>query len=49
MGNPNDYDDDKYLEASNELDSAVASLWAAGAELEDIEEIFKNALENHCG
>lgn len=29
--NPNSYDDTAYAEAADELEAAVAALWAAGA------------------
>jgi hypothetical protein len=44
--NPNEYDDEAFLKASNELMDAVAMLWEAGAEVKDIEGEFKNAMEN---
>lgn len=50
MPNPNEYDDDAFLEASNGFQGSVTQsidkLWAAGASMEDIQGEWENALEN---
>lgn len=46
MKNPNEYDDDAYTKASNELFEAVANLWNAGASQNDIESDFAAAMDN---
>lgn len=49
MDNPNEYSDDDYAHYSVELNSAVVSLWEAGASLGDIEAELESALENATG
>jgi hypothetical protein len=44
--NPNRYDDEEFTRWSVQADTAIVALWEAGASLENIEEIVKNALEN---
>jgi len=44
MENPNEYDDDAYTQAANELFEAVMGLWAAGASEDDISGLFDNAM-----
>lgn len=36
MENPNEYDDDAFVEASNNLSDAINAMWEAGASIEDI-------------
>ena len=44
MENPNEYNDDLFTEAVNELTGAVASMWEAGASPENIADAVKDAL-----
>jgi len=44
--NPNEYDDHSFAHYSSAVDSAIGGLWEAGASLDNIEEIVRNALEN---
>jgi hypothetical protein len=44
--NPNEYDDAAFCKANLNLVDAVQQLWDAGAEVEDIQNSVKNALEN---
>lgn len=46
MENPNEYDDDAYLRAMDELVSAVVAMWEAGASLDNIAEEVRNGLDN---
>lgn len=46
MDNPHEYDDEQFVNASNDLDEAVGSLWEAGASEDDIKGAFENALQN---
>lgn len=45
LENPHEYDDDRYTSASNDLFSAVSSLWEASADEQDIQSQFDQALE----
>ena len=47
--NPNPYDEEKYIKASDELFDSVAGLWEAGATKKGIEEEFKDALRENVG
>lgn len=44
--NPNEYNDDKFREASLKLQDAVVELWGAGAEEEDIRGECEHAIGN---
>lgn len=44
--NPNEYDDEKFLKADLKLVDAIQDMWDAGAEVEDIQNSVKVALEN---
>jgi hypothetical protein len=50
MINPNEYDDDAYVKASNDLieklPQLLDALWQAGAELKDIAEDITGAFES---
>jgi len=49
MENPNEYNDEAYTSASNDLFSAISGLWEAGADEQDIQSQFDQALENAQG
>ena len=42
--NPNEYDDEAYTQASNDLFDAIFAMWEAGAAEDDIQAIVKDAL-----
>lgn len=44
--NPNEFNDDAYMKATEALQAAVADLWEAGATRDDIRGEFDNALKN---
>ena len=44
MDNPNEYDDEAYLKAHAALIEAVASMWEAGADEDDIMDSAKSAI-----
>jgi hypothetical protein len=50
MDNPNEYDDNAFMEASNELQGNLTEmlnqLWEAGAQLSDIEAEIAIAIDN---
>lgn len=46
INNPNDYNDEKYTEASVKLYAAVASMWSAGSSLDHIAETIQSALDD---
>lgn len=43
--NPNEYDDAAYMAGHEALFLAVADLWMAGASEDDIQNIFRRAME----
>lgn len=43
--NPNEYDDESFTNASNGLVGYVSELWEAGASIDDIQNVIKDALE----
>lgn len=47
--NPNEYDEDRYNQASGELNSGVEELWEAGATEDDIRAQFDSALKSAKG
>ncbi len=44
--NPNEYNDDQYLNAELTLFDVIQRMWSAGGDVEQIEESLKTALEN---
>lgn len=47
--NPNEYNEDQFLEGSMRLIDVVADLWEAGASEDDIRAETENAIENVGG
>lgn len=45
MPNPNEVNEKELVEAKSALENAVKRLWQAGADFEDIDEMFNEALE----
>lgn len=46
MANPNPYDDFKYIDAVEAVNSAIDKLWAAGASEEDMDDVINAAVKN---
>ena len=44
--NPNRYDEELFLEASNAIDQAVSEMWDSGASPQDIRDAVDNAINN---
>lgn len=49
MQNKNEYKDELFAQGSNELQTAIDTLWEAGASMDNIEGEIANALENAMG
>lgn len=46
MSNPNEYNDEAFLQADMALHDAIASMWEAGASEDNIMDSVKNAIQN---
>lgn len=44
--NPNEYDEELFLEANNAIDQAVSEMWDSGASPQDIRDAVNNAINN---